>query len=284
MTRPMNPNPAVFVISLPSSTERRAKIRERLDLLNMEFEFVDGIDLRGADITSHPDYDGLRRRLFFGRDLAPGELGCLLSHRKVYQIMTDRAIPHALVLEDDAGLEDDLPQVLRTLLGSPLAWDLIRFLDKKKVYRKKCRRIGMIDATHELSRLPTNSGGAYGYLLNLRAATRLRKLMEHNWLQNDALHSRAWMTGLITYILRPSPVTHPTEDDDSTIGNARFDTLIQVSGWQRIVHPVARFGMKLQDMVMKRLHLVRSLHQDSRNRKLADPALNPRSAGQNPFK
>lgn len=259
----------VFIISLACSAERREKIRARMDRLGMEFEFVDGIDLRRADISGHPDYDGARRRLYFGCDLQPGELGCLLSHRKVYQIMVTRKLPHALVLEDDAGLEDDLPDVVRTLAESPVDWDLIRFLDKKKVYRKKCRRIGMIDATHELSRLPTNSGGAYGYLLNQCAAARLLELMEENWLQNDVLHSRAWFTGLTTYIVRPSPVTHPVDDDDdSTIGATRFEKELQLSGWQRAAHPLARFGMKLQDQWRKRFHYVSSIPKDNANRRL----------------
>lgn len=260
-----------FIISLASSADRREKIGARLNQLGMEFEFVDGIDLRGTDISGHPDYDGARRRLYFGCDLQPGELGCLLSHRKVYQIMVTRKLPHALVLEDDAGLEDDLPDAIHSLVRSPVDWDLIRFLDKKKVYRKKCRRIGMIDATHELSRLPTNSGGAYGYLINQRAAARLLELMGKNWLQNDVLHSRAWLTSLTTYIVRPSPVTHPVDDDDdSIIGATRYEKGIQLSGWERAVHPFARFGMKLQDQWSKRFHYLTAISRDNANRRLID--------------
>lgn len=266
----MKSNVPAFVISLASSADRREKIAARLGQLCMEFEFVDGIDLRGADISGHPDYDSARRRLYFGCDLQPGELGCLLSHRKVYQIMVSRGIPHALVLEDDAGLEDDLPDVLRALVSSPVEWDLIRFLDKKKVYRKKCRLIGMIDDTHELSRLPTNSGGAYGYLINQRAASRLLGLMGKNWLQNDVLHSRTWFTDLATYIVRPSPVTHPVEDDRSTIGSTRFKKVIRLSGWRRLAHPAARFLMQTHDKLAKRWHFLKAWPGDRSKRQLMD--------------
>lgn len=266
----MNSTAQTFVISLKECADRRAKIAARLAQLRMAFEFVDGIDLRGADILEHPHYDAERRRLYYGRDLQPGELGCLLSHRQVYQIMVERELPYALVLEDDAGLEDDLPAVVASLVRSPVRWDLIRFLDKKKVYRKKCRHICKIDAVHELSRLPTNSGGAYGYLLNHHAASRLLEIMRLNWLQNDVLHSRAWFTGLTTYIVRPSPVTHPVDDeDDSIIGVTRFESHIDLSGWQRFLHPIARFGMKLQDQYMKRLHYFRCLSLDAKNRSLS---------------
>jgi len=258
----------IFVISLTTCAERRKRIAVRLEELGLSFEFVDAVDLRGTEISRHPAYDSARRRLFFGRDLMPGELGCLLSHRKVYELIASRGISNALVLEDDAMLEDDLPEVLEALIHSRVAWDLVRFLDKQKVYRKKCRHIGMIDVIHELARLPTNSGGAYGYLLNQRAAMRLVKLMERNWLQNDVLHSRAWMTGLNVFIVRPSPVTHPVEDDDSMIGSERFKKGFELTGWRRVAHPFARFAMKLQDQVMKRLHYQKASFSDWRAREV----------------
>jgi len=266
----MDDLPQVFVISLKSSTDRRARIQNELEALGFAFRFVDGIDLRNTDIRNHSDYDGERRRLYFGRDLEPGELGCLLSHREVYRTMVNENILHALVLEDDARLETDLPDVLQSIINSKIEWDMIRFLDKEKVYRKKCRRIGMLDAKHELARLPTNSGGAYGYLLNHRAASRLLDMMRRNWLQNDVLHSRTWQTGLTVYIVRPSPVTHP-DDDDTTIGTSRYDKTVHLSGVRRLIHPIMRFAMKNQDLIMKRIHYARCLHKDAANRKLINP-------------
>jgi glycosyl transferase family 25 len=263
----MDDLPQVFVISLKSSTDRRARIQNELEALGFAFRFVDGIDLRNTDIRNHSDYDGERRRLYFGRDLEPGELGCLLSHREVYRIMVNENIPRALVLEDDARLEADLPRVLQSIINSKIEWDMIRFLDKKKVYRKKCRRIGMLDAKHELARLPTNSGGAYGYLLNHRAASRLLDMMRRNWLQNDVLHSRTWQTGLTAYIVRPSPVTHPN-DEDTTIGTKRYDKAVRMSGLRRLVHPIMRFAMKNQDQMMKRANYLTSIPLDRRNREI----------------
>lgn len=259
--------PEVFIISLSSSTGRRERIQKELNALGLEFRFIDGIDLRNTDIRNHSEYDSERRRMFFGRDLEPGELGCLLSHREAYRTMVDEGIPGALILEDDAGFEADLPQVLRRIIESPLEWDMIRFLDKKKVYRKTCRRIGMIDAKHELARLPTNSGGAYGYLLTQHAASRLLEMMQRNWLQNDVLHSRTWQTGLTVYLVRPSPITHPN-DDDTTIGTSRYNKTVRLSGCRRWIHPFMRFAMKSQDQIMKRLTYLTTMSLDAKNRKI----------------
>lgn len=47
-----------------------------------------------------------------GRSALPGELGCALSHIAIYRLIKERNLPHALVLEDDAWLNPNLPQLL----------------------------------------------------------------------------------------------------------------------------------------------------------------------------
>jgi len=244
----------VFVISLASSADRRKRMSERLNHLSFNFRFLDGVDLRGQSITEHPSYDSPRRRLYFGRDLEAAELGCLLAHRNAYQAMVDESLPHALILEDDVDLASDLPAVIEALVDSPIEWDIIRFLDKKKVYRKRCRKIGVIENKYELARLPTNSGGAYGYLINQNAAQRLLTLTEKNWLQIDVLHSQTWRTNLCAYILRKSPVIHQ-DDEPSIIGASRFEVGKGDSSFRsQIKYRVMRCLMRYQDIFMKRYY------------------------------
>ncbi|MGC8170086.1 glycosyltransferase family 25 protein, partial [Salmonella enterica] len=45
-------------------------------------------------------------------DLTRGEIGCALSHHGVYCEMVRQGITHALVLEDDARLNDQVPGLL----------------------------------------------------------------------------------------------------------------------------------------------------------------------------
>ena len=53
--------------------------------------------------------------------LTRGEVGCFLSHRKVWQEIVDRALPSALVLEDDAAVQTDLLERTLALIADHLA-------------------------------------------------------------------------------------------------------------------------------------------------------------------
>ncbi|HTK84101.1 MAG TPA: glycosyltransferase family 25 protein, partial [Patescibacteria group bacterium] len=70
--------PPIFVISLPSSVQRRAAMAARLNSIGASWRFFDGFDGSSLSPENYPDYDRTRRRLFFGKDLTPGEMGCLL--------------------------------------------------------------------------------------------------------------------------------------------------------------------------------------------------------------
>jgi glycosyl transferase family 25 len=110
----------IFVISLPDAKGRREFIADQLRRLDLAFEFVDAI--RGKDV-----YD---------RNMTPGEVGCALSHQKVYDIMFERGLPHAFVLEDDAMLSRDLPEALRLLETRIRPNDLIQ-LERCDVHSRK---------------------------------------------------------------------------------------------------------------------------------------------------
>ena len=79
-----------FVISLSHESLRRKTIKKKLDRVSKEFEFFDAIDARKINLLQHKDYNGLIRRLCYGKDLAPGELGCFLSHRAVLEKIVNK--------------------------------------------------------------------------------------------------------------------------------------------------------------------------------------------------
>src|SRR3984957_7733491 len=108
--------PPVFVINLEKSADRRADMYARLEPLHIDYSFFKAVNGHALDIDTLPAYDKTRRRLFFGRDLTKGEIGCLLSHKAVYQHMVDNNINRAIVLEDDVSIEPDFPQVIREIM------------------------------------------------------------------------------------------------------------------------------------------------------------------------
>ncbi|MEH6497010.1 MAG: glycosyltransferase family 25 protein, partial [Pseudomonas marincola] len=99
---------------------------QRLAGTGFNFQFFEAVDGHSFDAHNTPEYDGKRRRQYFGRDLTAGEIGCLLSHRALYKKMLEENIERALILEDDTILTDDFPQTVAEILASDLDWDIFR--------------------------------------------------------------------------------------------------------------------------------------------------------------
>ena len=99
--------PAVFVISLPDSINRRKKIEHYLNKLNIRFEIIDAIDGRfGLPICWEQLIN--REKYQKGSKLTDPVFACALSHIKVYQRIVNENLDFALVLEDDAIPQQDL--------------------------------------------------------------------------------------------------------------------------------------------------------------------------------
>ncbi len=234
------------------SPDRRKAMAERLDALHIPYRFFDAVDGRDLDLETLPAYAKTRRRLFFGRDMTKAEVGCLLSHRAIYQHIVDCNIEAAVILEDDVFLDPCFPEVLRDLLRVPIKWDVIRFLAPDKVQKTGRMIWPLLCKPYALARIRTTPGGAYGYMLTRKAAARFLRHMQKNALPVDILHGYVWKTGLETFILKPSPVSADMVVE-STIGyDQRSDKTVRLSRGQRVIYPFARAWLKFSELVGKR--------------------------------
>ncbi|WP_293959524.1 glycosyltransferase family 25 protein [Sneathiella sp.] len=244
--------PPVFVINRLKDDHRRADMTDRLVIVGLSPTFIEAVDGYQLDIDNLPEYDREKRRRYFGKDLKAGEIGCLLSHRKIYEKMVAEKIPSALILEDDVFLAEDFKDVLEDIQSASLHWDLIRFVGHGKVFDIGFRRLAALRHDYSITRVPTSPSGAYAYLLTIEGAKRLLKFMQKNWVPVDIIHSRAWQTGLETLLIHPSPAT-PDLDGPSTIGDERFEKAKQITGMTKFLHPFYRFWYKLSNGAGKRL-------------------------------
>ena len=92
----------------------------------LKAEFVDAIDgklLSGKDINKF--YSTTKSIKQIGRELAVSEIGCALSHKKIYQKIADEKIDSALILEDDIDFQGDLVDALSILNKLPSNWELV---------------------------------------------------------------------------------------------------------------------------------------------------------------
>ena len=125
----------IFVISLKDAVDRRAFVSGQLDSIGLEYDFVDAV--WGKNHYTDPAYYDKEKALRIElRNLTPGEVGCALSHQKVYDLIIEYNLPYAFVMEDDAVLSPDLPEVLRSLVDHIKQNDLIQ-LERCDVYSRK---------------------------------------------------------------------------------------------------------------------------------------------------
>lgn len=125
----------IFIISLKKEIERRAFVSDQLKNLGLEFEFVDAV--WGKDVYEDPSvYDKNKALKIELRNLNPGEVGCSLSHQKAYKKIIDQKLDYACIMEDDASLSSDVPEILRHIEKIIEPNQLIQ-MERCDVYSKK---------------------------------------------------------------------------------------------------------------------------------------------------
>jgi glycosyl transferase, family 25 len=241
-----------YVISLADATTRRHTMTQKLAALGLDFEFVDAVDGRAFDVTTHPHYDRTKRLLYFGRDLKGGEIGCLLSHATLLKKIATDPNATALILEDDAVLKPNIVDVIEKLIHAPYPWELVRFLGSPKVSKLRQRVVYDLDDVHKLTRLSTSPGGLHAYLVRGSGAQKLLPFLEKPAFPVDALVGRPWETGVAVLTVQPGMAVQDL-DLESSIGDARMDKTIELTGLKRLIFPVTRGFYKFTDTIMKRV-------------------------------
>jgi len=128
---------SIRVINLEPSTERRLFMEKQLNDLGLEHGFVlavDGSTLSREEIDASHDKNatmdyfnsckiGLRK--YIDADLAPTEIGCALSHIKIYKEIAAMDECVALVMEDDVSIREELREFLSYIHLFPIDWDIV---------------------------------------------------------------------------------------------------------------------------------------------------------------
>jgi glycosyl transferase, family 25 len=116
----------VYVINMAKDVGRMASMSAQLKAQGLAFERVEAV--AGRDLSpeekkhSHsPFWFGLLQ----GRRITDGELGCALSHRKVYQLMLDRSQDCAVIFEDDVELMPEFAVYLENIENETRAFDMV---------------------------------------------------------------------------------------------------------------------------------------------------------------
>lgn len=109
---------AIFVIHAAQFVDRAKLIRTQLEELKLQFEWVLEYDVPAIN-------DSIREKFFKNPTLLPSQQSCALKHWRVQQMIVERKLRRALVLEDDAILASDFLEIFNrmmreeSLIGEP---------------------------------------------------------------------------------------------------------------------------------------------------------------------
>jgi glycosyl transferase family 25 len=114
----------IYVISLASDAERRARMKAQLDGLGLPFRFLDAVDGRVMSEKAREQVAPSRMRRYWSR-LTGGEIGCALSHIAAMQMIAAGPDPVVAVFEDDVDIPPEFPQFLAELERDPPPFDMM---------------------------------------------------------------------------------------------------------------------------------------------------------------
>ena len=186
----------------------------------------------------------------FGCDLTPNEIGCYLSHYRLYEKIIGENIQRAVILEDDVEISDDFPKILHALNGAPDDWEFIRLAG---IRARKGKEVAKLSDKYRVVRLLNTACGAQAYLINLRGAKKLLKYGREITRQLDIMIDRYWENGLRIMAVLPYPAS-PSDRFDSTIGPGREDVWRQPG--KRMIRVRTKMA-KLVDGIYKRIYNLR---------------------------
>jgi glycosyl transferase family 25 len=187
----------IFVINLPSATERSKLQKDQLTKLNLEYKILDATS--AEDISE----DTYKKHYFdWQRPLRKTEVACYYSHRSAWNRVIKSKKP-ALILEDDAILSMFLPELLDNL-NAIQNTDLINLENRS---RKKFVSRSYVDivCNSKLLKLYQDRSGAAGYILWPSGAKKLIQLEKNSGIGLADAHITACQE-LKSYQVEPSPI------------------------------------------------------------------------------
>ncbi|MDG1430649.1 MAG: glycosyltransferase family 25 protein [Paracoccaceae bacterium] len=104
----------MIILSLEDAIERRAPLISALESHDISYEIWHAIDGRNGlptDYETMIDRDGARE--YLKRDMGNAEFACALSHHFIYRAVLERDLDMAVILEDDAIVDEQFFRFLK---------------------------------------------------------------------------------------------------------------------------------------------------------------------------
>lgn len=214
---------ATFVINLDRDSLRRGHMEKQLEKIGLKAEFVPAVDGRALSESDRSVYDRDKALRVYGVEMMDTEIGCYLSHYRLYERMVRENIPVALIMEDDIEIDPSLPRIVDDLVTDPAPeWLVVRLeslcgrVREPKNAKFKGKSVKKL-RDGELHRLGRHVLGFGAYLIRKEGAERMLSYGRRIFMPVDQTMDRYWDNGIVPYIVRPLPV-YQRQDFESRIG------------------------------------------------------------------
>ncbi len=234
----------IYVIALPSSTDRRATMRARLGALGLDFTFIDAE--QGRDLTDEKiaQITAPNRQHHLPMPLSKGAIGGGLSHLNTWRKIADGDAPMALILEDDAIPSPKMIDICLRLQKLEHKIDIVNLHFRGG---RPLVDVAQLSPTHRLTSCRYNSIGAESYIITKAAAQHLAAQYLPMVFEVDLFLNRWWDHGLHILTVNP-PVVHE-DTSPTTIGYPTAQPLWPID---RLRHRVARRINRMRSSMTKR--------------------------------
>lgn len=159
----------IYLINLDRSPGRLAWFMGQVEGKGLDVVRVPAIDARLLDEN---EFNRLLKLTSGQNSMSPAEMSCLLSHRKVWQLVVEGEDEWGFVAEDDIHLSADAAQFLKDDRWIPAGAEIVRAeTDLRR--QEMSYRVWGEPFGHALRQLRSKQLGAAGYFVSRSAARRL---------------------------------------------------------------------------------------------------------------
>jgi glycosyl transferase family 25 len=200
----------VWVLNLKRDEERLHFMQKQLNELGVEYRVIEAID--GHSLTEKDKRGIYSKELalsYFGRELTTGEIGCALSHIRMWELMLKEQLEEVIILEDDIRIGRSLLSVLDNRDKLPQDYEHINF----STDAAQAPFGGFITDIYRASHHKEQAYLASAYCLRKKGAQKLMNLVYPFYLPIDNFVST---TDIISYGIDPKVAV--LADFNSSIG------------------------------------------------------------------
>lgn len=234
----------LFVINLERAVERRRRMEEQFASLGLEATFHPAVDAQELAEDHYAQVDRETRRLLGLWPQADGSIANWMSQRRVMREIVENGPETAAIFEDDAGLSEDLPEVLDALERRPFAFDVVKLNRRSNRAFIPCEQL---TTGRRVGRVRFHDYGSEGYVITREAARHFLENTPLMMREIDQALSRFWENGLNVFYVDPPVVSHDEQDDSqierdrkrARAEHMREDGVLYVT-WRRAVSAVVR--------------------------------------------